>query len=60
MFLGKLSPAMKYISSEDETLGVHILDEKIKNILLEKHPKGREASEDILLPDNAADPLLYQ
>ena len=57
MFLGKLSPAMKYISSEDETLGVHILDEKIKNILLEKHPKGREASEDILLPDNAADPL---
>ena len=57
MLQGKIGPAMKFINSEDETIGVHILNDTIKNILHEKHPMGRDASDDILLPETAEDPL---
>ena len=55
--LGKLRQAMKYIDHEDQTLGVHPLNETITNLLSQKHPKSQQVSEDILLPENAEDPL---
>ena len=56
MLLGKIGPAMKYINNEDQTLGVHPLNETIKNILQEKHPKKQDVSNDILLPASAPTP----
>ena len=62
MLLGKVGAAMKHINNEDLTLGVHPLNDTIKNLLLEKHPKGKEAAEDILLPETATipNPVIYE
>ena len=35
---------------------MHQLNNEIKNILQEKHPKGREASPEVLLPSRASSP----
>ena len=57
MLLGKVGQAMKYINNEDQTLGVHVLSETIKDLLQLKHPKGREAAAEILLPETVPEPL---
>ena len=44
------------LETEDITLGVHSLDEEIKLLLEEKHPTGRPAELDILLPETAEAP----
>ena len=56
MFMGKVSQAMKFIDNENNTCGVHTLTEEIKELLLEKHPKAREPSNEILLPTVATEP----
>ena len=56
MFQGKISAAMKFIDSENDMRGVHSLTDELKKLLLEKHPKAKEASDDILLPVNAREP----
>ena len=56
MLIGKLSPAAKFVDSENDTKGVHTLSGEIKQLLLEKHPKACEATNDILLPVRAEDP----
>ena len=56
MFQGKISAAMKFIDSENDMRGVHSLTDEIKKLLLEKHPKAKEVSNDILLPPNATEP----
>ena len=62
MFAGKLSQAMKFIDSQNDTLGVHPLSEEIKHLLQEKHPKARDVSNDVLLPSEATDPepVIYE
>ena len=62
MLLGKVSQAMKFVNSEDETRGVHSLTDEIKDLLQQKHPKAREVSEDILLPQTALEPedVIYE
>ena len=54
MLLGKVGVASKRINNEDSIKGVHQLNEKIKGILQDKHPKGREAKPDILLPERSS------
>ena len=62
MLLGKVSPAMKYINSEDDTKGVHSLSPQIKQLLQDKHPNARDVSEDIRLPQTAVEPepVIYE
>ena len=62
MLLGKVSQAMKFVNSEDETRGVHSLTEEIKELLQQKHPKAREVCEEILLPQTALEPedVIYE
>ena len=57
MLLGKVGPAMKHVNNEDQTLGVHPFSETIKDLLEQKHPHSREASEDILITGDTVDPL---
>ena len=57
VLLGKLRQAMKFINHEDITLGVHPLSDTIKDLLIQKHPKSKEADEEILLPDTTPEPL---
>ena len=47
---------MKFINNEDDTHGVHALSDEIKELLQQKHPKARDVSEDILLPQTAHEP----
>ena len=62
MLLGKVSQAMKFINSEDDTRGVHSLTDEIKQLLQEKHPEASSASADILLPTNATapEPVIFE
>ena len=62
MLLGKVGKAMKFINSEDNIRGVHSLSVGIKQALDEKHPKARDASNDILLPHTAGEPetVIYE
>ena len=62
MFLGKVSQAMKFVNNEDSTKGVHPLNDEIKQLLEEKHPKARDVDEGILLPLTANDPepVIYE
>jgi hypothetical protein len=62
MLHGKVGQAMKYINNEDVTKGVHTLNETIKELLQEKHPKAREAAAEILLPESAPTPhpVIYE
>ena len=55
MLQGKVSQAMKFINSEDDTRGVHTLTDEIKQLLEEKHPKAGPKYEEVLIPP-AADP----
>merc|ERR1739848_613949 len=48
MLLGKVGPAMRFIENEDPTVGVHPITAQIKELLEEKHPKGEDASDDVL------------
>ena len=56
MLQGKVSQAMKFVDSENDTRGVHPLTEEIKEILQEKHPEARDVSPDILLTPTATEP----
>ena len=56
MLLGKVSQAMKFVNNEDSTRGVHTLTDEIKELLQDKHPKSREANNDILIPPSAEEP----
>ena len=47
---------MKFIDTEDHTLGVHSLNETIKKLLKDKHPQAREVVEESLLPELADEP----
>ena len=65
MLMGKVGPAMKFINSEDQTLGIHDLSDAIKALLQEKHPKRREIAEDILIQESsvqtqAPHPVVYE
>ena len=62
MLLGKVSPAMKFINSEDDTKGVHSLTEQIKKLLQDKHPKAEDVCEDILLPLTSpeSEPVIFE
>ena len=57
MLIGKLGPAMKFINNEDQILGIHPLNDTIKELLEQKHPKSREALEEILLHGDTTEPL---
>ena len=48
---------MKFVNNEDQTLGVHPLNETIKDLLAQKHPKCKEPDEEILFAMTAPDPL---
>ena len=57
MMFGKLGPAAKFINNDDTVKGVHTLNQEIKQILLDKHPKSREViNEEIFLPMTAEPP----
>ncbi len=56
MLLGKVSKAMNFINNDDVTLGVHLINNEVKQILQEKHPVGRPVDQDYLLPDNGETP----
>ena len=43
MLSGKIGDAAKKINNEDTIKGVHQLSNEIKEILQNKHPKGKEA-----------------
>ena len=62
MLMGKVSQAMKFVNNEDSTRGVHHLSEEIKQLLEEKHPKSRDTTQEILLPQTAEDPepVIYE
>ena len=45
----KLGQAMKFINNEDQTLGVHPLNEMIKGLLAQKHPNAEPADEEVLI-----------
>ena len=61
MLVGKVSQAMKFINNDDLTLGVHPINSIIKELLQEKHPKGREALNEILLTESAPSlPVIYE
>ena len=62
MLVGKISQAMKFINSEDNTKGVHSLTDQIKTLLQKKHPHAKDANNDILLPqtENEPEPVIYE
>ena len=62
MLMGKVGAAMKHINNEDQTLGVHPLNDTIKKLLLEKHPKAEAAVDEVILPDTASipNPVIYE
>ena len=62
MMFGKVGQAAKYINNDDSVKGVHPLNEEIKNILQEKHPKSREVDDEIILPQTAdpTQPVIFE
>ena len=62
MLTGKLGDAAKKINNEDAIKGVHQLSEEIKEILQEKHPKGKEAISEAISPTtyNPPEPVIYE
>ena len=62
MLQGKISKAMNFINNEDVTLGVHTITDDIKQLLQDKHPIGKSADPEILLPDVAEtpQPVIYE
>ena len=56
MMLGKVGQETKHINNDDSIKGVHQLNDQIKNILLDKHPKRREADVEILIPNTVPPP----
>ena len=56
ILLGKISQAMKYVDSENDTKGVHSLTDEIKQLLQQKHLQARDASDDIKLPQTENEP----
>ena len=62
MLLGKISQAMKFVNNENDCRGVHTLTDEIKKLLQDKHPRGRDVSEDTLLPPSANEPesVIYE
>ena len=62
MILGKVGEAAKFIDNDDSIKGVHSLSEEIKQILLEKHPKSRDAIDEALLQVTSTppQPIIYE
>ena len=62
MLLGKIGDAAKKVNNEDAVKGVHQLDDEIKQILLDKHPVGRNPAPDILMQQTstAPQPVIYE
>ena len=62
MLLGKVGEAMRFINSEDATLGVHDISDEVKDILLQKHPIAKQADEDIIPPNEWTEPqqVIYE
>ena len=62
MLAGKVSKAMAFINNDDITLGVHPFSDEVKEHLEKKHPVGKAADPEILLPDNgvAPQPVIYE
>ena len=62
MMFGKVGQAAKFINNEDSVKGVHSHTEEIKQILLTRHPKSREAVEEILTPNTSTppEPIIYE
>ena len=56
MMFGKIGEAEEFINNDNSVNEVHQLNEEIKKILLEKHPKGREVSDQTILPIQALAP----
>ena len=62
MLSGKLGDAAKKINNDDAVKGVHQLSDEIREILQEKHPKGKEAfSEAIPTTEyTPPEPVIYE
>ena len=52
MLLGKIGDAAKKVNNEDSIKGVHPLNDQIKEILQQKHPKGQDAPPSACLQQN--------
>ena len=50
-------PAMKLINHEDQTLGVHPLNDAIKELLASKHPESKAVDEEVLITGTVSEPL---
>ena len=59
---GKVGEAAKKINNDDSIKGVHELNDQIKSILQQKHPKAREVEAEIILPQTniIPEPVIYE
>ena len=62
MAFGKVGEAAKKINNDDSIKGVHELNDQIKSILQQKHPKAREVEAEIILPQTniIPEPVIYE
>ena len=62
MLLGKVGEAMRFINNDDVTYGVHDISDEVKDILLQKHPSGKHAEEEIIPTDTWTEPqqVIYE
>ena len=62
MMEGNVKKAMKLIDEDSQITGVHTMSEDVKQTLQAKHPKGKEASPEALLPGEAprAEPVIFE
>ena len=62
MIFGKIGEAAKKINNDDAIKGVHPLNDEIKEILQQKHPKSREVDPNIIVPQNniVPEPVIYE
>ena len=62
MLLGKVGDAAKKINNDDSIRGVHELSSEIKDILQQKHPKGVDPPEEVLMQTTRVppQPVIYE
>ena len=53
---------MKLIDEESSITGVHTMSDEVRQILQAKHPKGKEATQEALLPGDAScvEPVIFE
>ena len=56
MLLGKVKQATKFIDNTDNTVGVHRLTRKVKQLLEDKHPSSVDAAPEVLLSHDTPSP----